>query len=79
MAGIMAGTIHTTIGINPIAMIGIMVGIAHTIGVGAIHTPTITTIAMVTTTTITTLITIHIAHRMADLRTIVRLTQARVA
>ena len=69
MVGIMAGTTHTTIGIVRIDMIGIMVGITHIIGVGAvdIHTITTTTITTTTITIITRIIRIsHIVLRMAD-------------
>ena len=73
MAGTTVGMTHSTIGIDHTVMVGIVDGIAHTIGVGDIHT----TIA-ITITTITIII-VHIVLRMEDLHTIVHHTQVRVA
>ena len=75
MDGTMAGTIHSTIGAIHIVttMATIMVGIVRTGGIGAIHTPIITTI-----TTTATIIT-HIVHPIIDRRTTIHRIRAREA
>jgi hypothetical protein len=54
MAGIIAGTIHTTIGVVRIVGIGITGGTTLIIGVGAATRLILTTITITTTTIITT-------------------------
>ena len=79
MDGTMAGTIHSTTGAIHIVttmatiMVGIMVGIVRTGGIGSIHTPIITTI-----TTMATIIT-HIVHPIIGRRTTIHRIRAREA
>ena len=63
MAGIIAGTIHTTIGVVRIVGIGTTDGIILIIGVGAATRLIRTTITTITTTTITRTIRTTIVHR----------------